>query len=982
MGWALVCGQQALGQTAQKDGTISGRVVENTGTEQAMEAVSVRVLSLPDSSYVNGASTDSTGHFTVRNLPTGKFTVEVSMIGYGTEFRDVQLSSSNKKASLGTITLGSEDIMLEGVKITASAIPVTVKEDTIVYNANAYRVPEGSMLEDLIKKIPGAEISEDGTITINGKEVKKFLVDGKEFFTNDPNVASKNLPANMVENLKFYERQSDFARTTGIDDGEEEVVLDLTVKKDMKKGWVGNIFAGMGGDKRYEAALNANRFRDDSFISIIGNMNNTNNQGYREMGDAGRGRWGGGGGGITSSKHAQVGFSKDWGERLKIGGDFGYRHSDTDASAIQHSETQFNDSTGESSNSRNGSSRRRNEFNANLRFEWRPDTMTTLIFRPTFSHSKTDANSMSRSATDSWERRFDYAQMLDTLNNSHVNSNESDAEDNYSNFQIGGRLNFIRRLNSRGRNFSINLNYNYQRSTSDNYSYSNLQYFQAADRSERYNRYEDGESRNHNLSVGISYSEPLFKHSFLQFRYDFTYRKATSDRYGYEDNYLDGETEPGSWNDVDWSQLQPDTTLSSCYENLYMTHSFGVNMRHITEKYNLSYGFNIIPQHSETNNIFGPNMDRGKMTQDVVNWSPNLRFRYRFNKQESLRINYRGRSSAPSIENLQDVISMTDPQNLRYGNPTLKPSFSHNVNIDYNKYDTESRRSFITFGYFSLTQNNTANMTLYDRSTGARVTKIMNVNGNWNAGLNFGFNSPLDEKNRFNINTFTRANYSVSVSLDNANLELSDIQQTLANHGASTENVHSVTDLTSDQINWFSAPESKTRSLSLGQNVGGSYQNDWFEFRLNGNVSYNKVTNNTQTTNNRETFDYRVGASTNIDFPWEINLATDCNYTHRHGYSAGLQNNMVMWNAQISKSFLRGNAATIRFKIYDILRQQSNVRRSISAITISDTEYNTLGSYFMVNFIYKFNTLGGAAARQGGRGPGMRPMGPPPGRFR
>ena len=281
----------------------------------------------------------------------------------------------------------------------------------------------------------------------------------------------------------------------------------------------------------------------------------------------------------------------------------------------------------------------------------------------------------------------------------------------------------------------------------------------------------------------------------------------------------------------------------------------------------------------------------------------------------------------------------------------------------------------------SMTQNSSSNMTLYDRTTGARVTKIMNVNGNWNAGINFGFNTPLDQKNRFNIHTFTRARYSESVSLDNATLETAEINQILANHGV-TEQVSSVTELTSEQINWFNAPESKTRSLTLGQNLSGSYQNDWFEFRLNGSVSYNKVTNNTQTTNNRETFDYRAGASTNIEFPWEISLSTDCNYTHRQGYSAGLQNNMVMWNAQIAKSFLRGNAATIRFKIYDILRQQSNVSRSISAITISDTEYNTLGSYFMFNFIYKFNTLGGGAMRGGGRGPGRGPMGPPPGGFR
>ena len=249
IGSGLACAQQAAGQT--RGGSVSGRVMEIVGTGQSpMYAASVRVLSLPDSSYVNGASTDSTGRFSVRNLPFGKYAVEVGMIGYSNQYRDIQLSAEKSSVSLGTIGLSMEDVMLGGVTVTANAIQVSVKEDTIVYNANAFRVPEGSMLEDLIKKFPGAEISDDGTITINGKEVKKFLIDGKEFFTDDPNIASKNLPANMVEKLKFYERQSDFARTTGIDDGEEEVVLDLSVKKDMKKGWVGNAFAGMGGDNR------------------------------------------------------------------------------------------------------------------------------------------------------------------------------------------------------------------------------------------------------------------------------------------------------------------------------------------------------------------------------------------------------------------------------------------------------------------------------------------------------------------------------------------------------------------------------------------------------------------------------------------------------------------------------------------------------------------------------------------------------------
>lgn len=977
----------ASAQTTQSSkeaaGTVSGRVLEMDGElQRAVESASVRALSLPDSSYVSGVATDSVGNFRLKGLKQGKYAILVELMGYETISKNVQLTAQNPSAALGDIMLANDDVLLADATVTAAAIQVSVREDSIVYNANAFRVQEGSMLEDLIKKLPGAEISDEGVIKINGKEVKKILVNGEEFFSDDPKVAAKNLPANMVDKLKNYERKSDFSRTTGIDDGEEEVVLDLEVKKDMLKGWSGNVFAGMGSESRYEAALNANRFRQDGHLTIIGNANNTNNKGYNEMGDGGRGGWGGNNRGVTASKSAGLTFAREFSEKLKVGADVRYGHSSSDASTKRHSDTQFTDSTGEFSDSYSSSVRTRDDYNMNARIEWKPDTLTTLIFRPNFSASKTTSGSNSNSRTDGWDYVYDPAGAFLRIDTAGVNENLSSSQGEYSNFQIGGNLNFIRRLNSKGRNFSINLRYNYQKSTSDDYSYSKLDYFQAADRSQQYNRFNDGENTNHSLNAGFSYSEPLWTGIFLQFNYNFSYRKATSNRYGYEYDYADHEYQPSGWDDVNWGALQPDTTLSSCYENLYMTHDVGLNMRHVTDKYNLSYGVSLLPQRSETNNIFGPNMDRGKITQDVLNWSPNLNFRYRFTKQESLRVRYRGRSSAPSIDNLQEVISKTDPQNIRYGNPGLKPSFSHNVNIDYNRFNIDTRRSFITFANFSTTQNNTTNMTLYDRTTGARVSRIMNINGNWNGNINFGFNTPLDSKNRFFINTFSHAGYSENVSLDNANMELSEIQQIVNDHGGKGEEITSVTDLSPEQINWFSAPKSKTRNLTLGQNLSASYQNDWLEFRLNGSINYSKVTNNTQETNNRETFDYRAGGNTTILLPWNISLATDCNYTHRQGYSAGLKNNEVMWNAQISKSFLKGNAATIRFKIYDILREQSNVSRSISAITITDTEYNTLGSYFMFNFIYKFNTLGkdsGSADRRQGP-PGMgggRPMGPP-----
>ena len=282
--------------------TVSGRVVESDTKEPAAQAT-VQLLSLPDSAYAAGIASSNQGWFTLPKVKAGKYVLKVSYIGFRTKLVPVQLSANATDKKLGTITLDPDAVMLKEAVITAEAPPVTVKADTTEYSAAAYPVPEGSMLEELVKKIPGAEVSDEGKITINGKEIKKIMVDGKEFFSDDPKVSMKNLPANMIEKVKAYDKKSDMARITGIDDGEEEAVLDLTVKKGMKKGWIGNLIAGYGSQERYEGGVMISRFKDDASFSVIGSANNTNNKGFSEFGDAGQGLGGGNAGsGITTAQ--------------------------------------------------------------------------------------------------------------------------------------------------------------------------------------------------------------------------------------------------------------------------------------------------------------------------------------------------------------------------------------------------------------------------------------------------------------------------------------------------------------------------------------------------------------------------------------------------------------------------------------------------------------------------------------------------------
>ena len=281
----LLCSLSTLAQN--KVITVSGKVIEED-TKEPVELAAVQLLSLPDSAQVAGITTHKQGLFTLPKVKAGKYLLRISFVGFHTKTIPLQLTNDVPAKNTGTITLQTDAVMLNEAVVTAEAPPVTVKADTTEYNASAYRVAEGAMLEDLVKKIPGAEVDKDGKITLNGKQIKKIMVDGKEFFSNDPKVSMKNLPANMIEKVKAYDKKSDMARITGIDDGDEESVLDLTVKKGMKKGWLGNLIAGYGSQDRYEAGAMISRFKDDASFSIIGSSDNKNNQGFSEFGDAGK----------------------------------------------------------------------------------------------------------------------------------------------------------------------------------------------------------------------------------------------------------------------------------------------------------------------------------------------------------------------------------------------------------------------------------------------------------------------------------------------------------------------------------------------------------------------------------------------------------------------------------------------------------------------------------------------------------------------
>lgn len=897
-----ICILSSFAQT--KNITISGTVIEEN-TKEPISKATIQLLLLPDSIYTTGAVTTVKGEFTLPKVTVGKYILKITYIGFHTKIIPIQLSSSNTYKNIGTIPLQSDAIMLQEAVVTSIAPPVIIKADTTEYNASAYRVPEGAMLEELVKKLPGAEISNEGKITVNGKEIKKIMVDGKEFFSDDPKVAMKNLPVNMVEKVKAYDRKSDTARITGIDDGEEETILDLTVKKGMKQGWIGNLITGYGSENRYEAGGILSKFLDSSNFSIIGSANNTNNQGFSEFGDLGQGFSNNrAGAGITSSKSLGINFAKD-AKKIQFGGNLKYGYSSNDAKKKNSTERFLLNEGSSFGNSTDTTQRKSHNIQADLRLEWRLDTLTTIIFRPNISYSH--ANTFS----SSWS---------ETLNNNHnqVNNKNEIFISKSDSYSLNGRFEAYRKLSTKGRNISLRALFGYSDSESNSSSESETLFYDdnaEIDSTLLVNRHTRKDGNNKNWSISASYTEPIFKMHYLQLRYEYAHRNRLSKSLVY-----DNLTDPNLYVD----------SLSSEVENFYNTHSIDASIRGMQTKMMYSAGLTLIPQSSRSITTIGPNASNHLPTQSVFNFSPQIMLRYMFNKQHVLMFRYRGRSSEPNIEDLQQVIDQTNPLNIRYGNPNLKPSFTHNVMLFYNKYIPEYMRSYSLNLFYTATNNSVVNKTYYNSANGGIISQKVNVNGNWNARSFFSFNTPLKNK-KFTISSNTNASFSDNVSYT----------QIKGKNDASD------------------AELSTTHNLQIGERLTGNYRIDKFDISLNGSINYSLTRNSKQKNSNRKTFDYYVGGNTNITLPWQFYLSTDANYRIKDGYSGNFNSNEFIWNAQLSKSFLKNNAATIRFKIYDILKQQSNLSRSISETLISDTEYNTLRSYFMVHFVYKLNTLGG-----------------------
>ncbi len=968
---------------------VTGNVADYETSEPVI-AATVQLLALPDSSFQAGGTTDAKGRFEMEErLRLGDYLLKVSFVGYGDEYRNFAVTNETRRVRFDSIRLKTDALLLKEAIIEAQMAQVQVVDDTVVFNAEAFRVPEGSMLEELIRKLPGYEVGDDGTVTYNGQTVSKILVDGKEFFSNDKSIAMKNLPANMVKKIKSYEKKSDLAEVTGIDDGEEELVLDLTVKDDAKKGWFSNIDLGYGRPTQetgydisnlYTVKGSVNRFKENEFYSVILSTNNVNDNGF--PGGGGRGGRGGGNG-MNQSSMGGFTMARNFGEEIRknktrysLGGNVRFSHRDSDSQSMTASETFLTQGSNNSfSNSTSRSLSNSLSLNADMRFEWNPDTMTNIVFRPGVSHSTSGNSSENLSATfnkdpyevlndldnEAYDDPLDDA-WVDTLYDSRINYNSRQSAGGSENTSVNGNIQFNRRFGNRGRNLTLRVAGGYNTSESYSNSTSFTRFYQRNDSTSTINRYNTTPSKNYNYNARAMWSEPLWDATFLQLSYQFDYRYNDSKRSTFDlpDNLED-------WQLPDWvlpddyeRYLSEELSRFATYENF--DHDITAQLRLIREKYNMNVGFSLLPQRSKMNyQYMGHDIDT---VRTVFNFTPTMNFRYRWSKQRSLRINYRGRSSQPSMTDLLPITDDSNPLNITMGNPGLKPTFNNNLNVRFQDFNVDCLQNISANVGMGSTLNSIVNKITYNEETGGRISQPTNLDGwwsNWNANAGIAYNTALPNQN-YKVSSSTNARYSYQEGYVRTASASGDF------------------------------PLAATRSVNLSERLTGTYQNDWFEVTLHGSLNYSRARNNLQPTANRDTYIFSYGPSTNINLPWwNIKLSSDISMNSRRGFSdPEFNTNELIWNAQISKSFLAQNAATVSVQFYDILGQQSNVSRVINATMRSDTQYNTINSYFMVHFIYRLNLFGDRESRGqmrgggdfgGGRGdmPPMRGAGRPMG---
>jgi len=908
---------------AQSTATLKGKLVDSVG-KQALKDASITVLEAKDSTLDVFGLAKADGSFVVEKISFGEMIVMIKFQGYEAYSKKINFSKTNASVDLGTIYLRLAANDLGEVTVTQS--PISIKKDTVQFNASSFKTKPNAVLEDLLKKLPGVQVEADGTVKAQGENVQRVLVDGKRFFGDDPKLATKNLPPDMIDKIQVFDALNDQSAFTGFDDGNRIKTINITTKKDKRKGYFGRAVLGGGSDSeegRYDNSVNLSYFNGDRQLTFTGQANNVNKQNFgaqdlfggggggggRTIVVAGGGRGGAGGatnnsGGIIRTLAAGLNYKDIWGKKTEVSGS--YFFNDMQTVREQNSYTQNlipgNPDSSIFNSQLNNSITKNQNHRINFNIEHQFDSSNSLIIRPNISFQETS------SATD--VTTFSTRGTSKNLNNSIASTDR-----NNSGYNASLEATFRHRFKKKGRTYSIAFNpgQSVNDGTTSNYSINNF-FNTATPYADTINQVGITNRDSKTMNATFSYTEPIGKNQIIEFNYN------------YNSNVNNSGTQTFAYNKANGQYDIVVPNLTNVFENTFNSNRITLNYRLQNAKYNFSIGSGV-----QAGDLISKNLSKdSSITQNFVNFFPTMNFRYDFSRTKNLRIFYNGRTGQPTAQQLQPVVDNSNPLNITTGNPNLKQQFIHTFRILFNSFDVVSQKLFFATINANFTANDIQNSTTY-LPNGAQFTRPVNLSGTYNINgfLNYGF--PL-KKPKSNIN--------LGVNLSNSQ------SQTLVNNLSNY-----------------------TRNTTAGFNASWTTNiKEGFDMNFSSNSSFSFARYTLQPQQNGDFFTQTFVAEPTIYTKSGWVFSTDFRYIKNTGRAEGFNTNIPLWSASIAKQLFKKKEGELKFYVFDLLNQNQSLTRNVTGNTIQDVSTVVLKRYFMISFTYNLRSFGAPAANQQ-RGP-------------
>lgn len=885
---------------------ISGTLISEEES-MPLEAATIHVERIKDSALVAYAISDKNGKFTLEDETNETaLNLFVSYVGYGSYKKKIDLSKGI--IVLGKIVLKTDTNALNEIIITSVA-PVTIKKDTLEFNANSFKTAKNANVEDLLKKLPGIEVDMDGKIKVNGKEVDKVLVNGKAFFGNDPTIATRNLTKEMIRKVQITDTKTKAQAFAGEEGSRLSKTINFTIKEENNKGKFGKLAAGVGTDDRYEFSGMLSAFKKGKRVSVLVGGNNINSPGFSFGGlqDFNRGQ--GGGSGITTSKNAGVNFSNSIGETFDVSGNYFYSESNIDAQTLTERENILPD-TRFFSNSESSSITKNSNHRTNFGMEVKVDSMLYINTSTSFNYSKNNGYSL----TD--EESLNMENVLTNTSNSFSSNNRNNKSFNNS-------LDITKRFGSKG----AFLRFNVSNSIGSNKLDSNLDSkidFYGENLITNKNEIQDsivrkqlinGDTKSNELGLGLTYRLPIKgKELFLDATY--AYNKNVQENIR---NTFDFDQEDEVYND------EITRNLSSNLKYTNTTNSTGLKLTYKKEKLTTSLKTNYIQRELYNKDELRPQLS-DKEEFEALELGAN--FNYRFSKTSSMRFGYNLNNNSPQLSQLQAFNDESNPLNITIGNPELKPANNHGLNVGYNKFNFKNHTGFNIRVNGRFANNQIVRKTSINEDL-VRRTTYTNVDGNHNLSASARLNKMIK------IDTIKTIRYTLGFR--------SGVNKA---------------------INFNNDIKYASQNLSFNPNIGLTFSwNNKLEFTPNYSLSFNKTTFDIDTFQKQEFLTHALGFRTSAIASKKLDWKNDISYNYNPNIASGFQKSSWFWNSSISYSMLK-DRGDLTLKVYDLLNQNTNARRIASANYIQDTQSNILKRYFMLNFSWKLNKMGGMGMRR------------------